>query len=431
MAADLLGALGEPNRRRLLTLLGSGERSVTDLASEFDVTRSAISQHLGVLVDAGLVEARQAGRYRFYRLVPGGLAALRAEVDRFWTAELDQLAHVGRPDEGPDAAVPFDKSVFVPLPADETFAFITQPERLRRWQAVAARIDLRAGGSYRWTITPGSTAAGTVTEVEPGKRVVLSWGWEGDDGLPPGASTVTITLAPTDGGTFVRLVHEGLDEEQAANHARGWDHYLDRLVAAASGGDAGPDPWAAAPDPLDALSVAEAALAIFERVTRDLTEAEVTAQTPCPAFTVDGLIDHLAGSLERLAAAAEAPGAAVTSSAPAGATAEDRIADLAQRTLEAWRARGIEGTVSVGQDELPAEAAVGILGVELIVHAWDVATATGRSIEVAPSLAEGVLDRGRPLIAHAREREHFGAEVAVRPDAPSLDRLLAFTGRRP
>ena len=92
--------------------------------------------------------------------------------------------------------MPFEKTVVVPLGADETFALITEPDRLRRWQAITARVDLRAGGGYRWTIIPGHSASGTFTEVEAGKRVVFSWGWEGQTELPPGASTVTITLEP-------------------------------------------------------------------------------------------------------------------------------------------------------------------------------------------------------------------------------------------
>ena len=146
--------------------------------------------------------------------------------------------------------MPFEKSVLVPLNADETFALITEPDRLRRWQVVTARVDLRAGGDYRWTIVPGNSAAGTFTEVEPGRRVVFTWGWEGSADLPPGASTVTITLEPADGGTLVRLVHEGLTAEQAASHGEGWNHYLGRLVkAAATDGDAGADEWAGWPRP--------------------------------------------------------------------------------------------------------------------------------------------------------------------------------------
>ena len=63
----------------------------------------------------------------------------------------------------------FEKSVLVPLSADETFALITQPDRLRRWQVITARVDLRAGGDYRWTIVPGHYAGGTFTELEPGR----------------------------------------------------------------------------------------------------------------------------------------------------------------------------------------------------------------------------------------------------------------------
>jgi uncharacterized protein YndB with AHSA1/START domain len=67
----------------------------------------------------------------------------------------------------------FTKAVVLPVDIDEAFALITEPERLRRWQTVSTRVDLRVGGDYRWTITPGHVAAGTFREVEPGKRVVF------------------------------------------------------------------------------------------------------------------------------------------------------------------------------------------------------------------------------------------------------------------
>ena len=88
---DALSAAAEPCRRRILQLLASGPRSVTEIADEFPVTRSAISQHLRVLADAGLVVARKDGRQRFYSVVPSGITRLRAEIDRFWTDELDLL----------------------------------------------------------------------------------------------------------------------------------------------------------------------------------------------------------------------------------------------------------------------------------------------------------------------------------------------------
>jgi uncharacterized protein YndB with AHSA1/START domain len=147
----------------------------------------------------------------------------------------------------------------LPVGPDEAFALITEPERLRRWQTVTAVVDLRAGGSYQWAVTPGHLAGGTFREVEPGRRIVFGWGWDGNDDLPYDASTVTVTVEPTDGGSRVTLVHEGLTEEQAKAHAEGWDHYLERLERVAATGDAGPDEWAYAPENLDPVVAAEAA----------------------------------------------------------------------------------------------------------------------------------------------------------------------------
>ncbi len=89
---DALSAAAEPTRRRILQLLASQPRTVGDIAGEFTITRSAISQHLLVLADAGLVDAEKVGRQRIYRVLPTGLRKLQAEIDRFWTAELDLLA---------------------------------------------------------------------------------------------------------------------------------------------------------------------------------------------------------------------------------------------------------------------------------------------------------------------------------------------------
>ena len=87
----MVAAVAEPSRRRLLQLLGAGEQTVSQLASHFTVSRSAISQHLGVLASMGLVASRRVGKFQYYRLDAGGMAALRAELDSFWTRELDQL----------------------------------------------------------------------------------------------------------------------------------------------------------------------------------------------------------------------------------------------------------------------------------------------------------------------------------------------------
>ena len=89
---DLLETAAEPNRRRLLQLLVRGEHSVSELAENFPVSRSAISQHLLLLADVGLVRARKDGRRRYYSLDPQGMSRLRNSLEMFWTTELDQLA---------------------------------------------------------------------------------------------------------------------------------------------------------------------------------------------------------------------------------------------------------------------------------------------------------------------------------------------------
>jgi len=88
---DAFSAAAEPTRRRILQLLAAQPRTVGEIAAEFTVTRSAISQHLLVLAEAGLVEAEKLGRQRMYRVLPSGLQKLQAEIDRFWTDELDLL----------------------------------------------------------------------------------------------------------------------------------------------------------------------------------------------------------------------------------------------------------------------------------------------------------------------------------------------------
>ena len=87
----MLEVAAEPTRRRLLQLLASGEHTVTQLASQFPVTRSAISQHLAILAEVGLVAARKQGRERYYRLEEDGVLQLRALFESFWSGELDRL----------------------------------------------------------------------------------------------------------------------------------------------------------------------------------------------------------------------------------------------------------------------------------------------------------------------------------------------------
>ena len=81
-------ALGDPTRRAIFELLADGPRAVGDLARELPVSRPAVSQHLAVLKEAGLVVDRQDGTRRLYQLDPDGVGAMRAYFDRFWDRSL-------------------------------------------------------------------------------------------------------------------------------------------------------------------------------------------------------------------------------------------------------------------------------------------------------------------------------------------------------
>jgi DNA-binding transcriptional ArsR family regulator len=83
-----IGALGDPTRRAIFELLVDGPRPVGEIARALPVTRPAVSQHLKVLKDAGLVIDKQSGTRRLYQLNPDGVGALRAYFDRFWSRAL-------------------------------------------------------------------------------------------------------------------------------------------------------------------------------------------------------------------------------------------------------------------------------------------------------------------------------------------------------
>ena len=87
-----LAACADPTRRAVLLALRGGPRSVGAIADQLPVTRSAVSQHLKVLADAGLVRATPDGTRRLYRIDPDGFAALRAWFDQLWDDVLDAFA---------------------------------------------------------------------------------------------------------------------------------------------------------------------------------------------------------------------------------------------------------------------------------------------------------------------------------------------------
>ena len=87
-----LGLLGDPTRRAIFELLGRRPHTVGELAQQLPITRSAVSQHLRLLKDGGLVVSRAEGTRRIYRLNPDGVTALRVYLDRVWEEALTAFA---------------------------------------------------------------------------------------------------------------------------------------------------------------------------------------------------------------------------------------------------------------------------------------------------------------------------------------------------
>jgi|SRR5215208_5156289 len=98
---DALQVVGEPRRREILRLVWDRERSAGEIAAAFDVTFGAVSQHLGVLRDAGFVTVRSAGNRRFYRADRGALGPLAQALEAMWSASLDRLAAAVEADPDP------------------------------------------------------------------------------------------------------------------------------------------------------------------------------------------------------------------------------------------------------------------------------------------------------------------------------------------
>jgi uncharacterized protein YndB with AHSA1/START domain len=133
-------------------------------------------------------------------------------------------------------------SIRIEARPETVFRYFIDPERMCTWMGVTADVDPRPGGRYRVNVNGRDVAIGEYLEVVADERLVWTWGWDGNDGLPPGSSTVEVTLTPEGDATVVRLRHSGLpDDDAATNHRKGWDHYVARLALAAAGRDPGPD----------------------------------------------------------------------------------------------------------------------------------------------------------------------------------------------
>jgi uncharacterized protein (TIGR03086 family) len=191
-----------------------------------------------------------------------------------------------------------------------------------------------------------------------------------------------------------------------------------------------PDDLRPGPDspPTDELESAEKTFAVLAHVLHGIAKDDESKQTPCREFDVAKLTDHLMNSITNIGgrAGAQFPDRDRSDSV------ERQVVLAARPALDAWRRRGLEGTVPFGSGEAPAKMMVGILSLEFLVHAWDYAKACGREVTAPDSLSDYVLGVAKTVITpEGRSNVGFDDPIDVTADAGALDRLIAYTGRRP
>lgn len=140
----------------------------------------------------------------------------------------------------------FRTSIDIEATPDQVFDHFVRPELLVRWMGDAARLEAIDGGVFSVDIN-GVLIRGHFVRVERPRFLEIAWGEAGNAAMPPGATRLRVTFEARGSMTHVELVHTGLVPTEAAKHAIGWPHFIDRLDIAARSEDPGPDPWKTAP----------------------------------------------------------------------------------------------------------------------------------------------------------------------------------------
>jgi uncharacterized protein (TIGR03086 family) len=191
-----------------------------------------------------------------------------------------------------------------------------------------------------------------------------------------------------------------------------------------------PDDLRPGPDspPTDELEGAEEAFAVLESVVHGIAKEDESKQTPCREFDVAALTDHLMNSITTIGgmAGAQFP------ERDRDDSVERQVVLAARPALDAWRRRGVDGSVPFRSGEAPAKMMVGVLSLEFLVHAWDYAKATGREVAAPDSLSDYVMGVAKQVITpEGRTNVGFDDPIETPADAGALERLIAYTGRRP
>jgi uncharacterized protein (TIGR03086 family) len=183
---------------------------------------------------------------------------------------------------------------------------------------------------------------------------------------------------------------------------------------------------------MDTIDALELAWSQGAALVADLTEAELAATSPCAGWDVDALLDHTIVECAMFTRVNHGEPAHIEGESLDRTDIPGAWAAAASANVASWRDQGVEGDRTYPFGTFPAEASLVINLGEVVVHAWDLAQATGRPFELDPGLVSIVHDfYGSLDMTPYRSYHVFGSEVGVDADAPELDRLVALLGRTP
>ena len=137
----------------------------------------------------------------------------------------------------------FRRELRIEASPDLVFTYFTDPAKMARWMGIEHKLDAVPGGVFHVDVNSRDVAVGEYIEVDPPRRAVFTWGWQDNQHVPPGSTTVEVDLVPDGAGTIVRFAHHGLPGGPSDPHVAGWTHYLDRLEIVGRGGDPGRDAY--------------------------------------------------------------------------------------------------------------------------------------------------------------------------------------------
>lgn len=253
---DAFNAVAEPRRRQILDVLAAGELSVNDLVARLGLAQPLVSKHLRVLKEVGLVEVRDQGRQRMYRLNGHPLKPIHDWVSSYewsWSQRFHRLDVVleelkDRDTQGDGerqmATMTRNGTAVVTLPSDTQILITrefdapkhlvykawTTPELIKRWwsgdrgKVTSAEVDLRVGGTWRYVMVvqcgsefDGAEVAfhGEYREIIPNERIVST---EVFEGMPDAESVNTLTLTESNGRTTLEIVVQHQNQEHRDGH---------------------------------------------------------------------------------------------------------------------------------------------------------------------------------------------------------------------